>query len=333
MPSNNATMSPPPRHVVLGDADDFVANASKKIAAEENATLLEQSLLLQAARSELEHDLDSDSEREDDQDAEFWPSGEFDAEFLPAPQVERKRRGKKNKTGKTVKVVEEKTSKQSSSSASTWSHDAGSDPSDYPEVGEEGINLRMCVYLAIVHVLALTAGFYVMDASLKTLAFAASLYFFSCLGITAGAHRLWAHKSYKARSPLRFFLMLCCSLANQMSIYDWAKDHRVHHKHSEKEADPHNASRGFFYSHIGWLLVGYNRATAEAWSDLERTGAMKDLESDWVVQFQHFCHPWLDLLICFGFPTAVPCLAWGESALTAFLVAGVLRYVSVRCEV
>lgn len=31
------------------------------------------------------------------------------------------------------------------------------------------------------------------------------------LGITAGSHRLWAHKSYHASAPLRFFLMLCNS--------------------------------------------------------------------------------------------------------------------------
>ena len=32
-------------------------------------------------------------------------------------------------------------------------------------------------------------------------------------------------------------------------------DGRVHHKFSETDADPHNAKRGFFFSHVGWLLV------------------------------------------------------------------------------
>lgn len=35
----------------------------------------------------------------------------------------------------------------------------------------------------------------------------------------------------------------------------WVRDHRMHHKYSETNADPHNAKRGFFFSHIGWLLV------------------------------------------------------------------------------
>lgn len=33
------------------------------------------------------------------------------------------------------------------------------------------------------------------------------------------------------------------------------RDHRVHHKFSETDADPHNANRGFFFSHVGWLMM------------------------------------------------------------------------------
>lgn len=28
-----------------------------------------------------------------------------------------------------------------------------------------------------------------------------------------------------------------------------------HYRYSDTDADPHNATRGFFYSHMGWLLV------------------------------------------------------------------------------
>ena len=33
------------------------------------------------------------------------------------------------------------------------------------------------------------------------------------------------------------------------------RDHRIHHKFSETDADPHNSRRGFFYSHVGWLMM------------------------------------------------------------------------------
>lgn len=81
------------------------------------------------------------------------------------------------------------------------------------------------------------------------------LYSLSGLGITAGAHRLWAHRSYKARFPLRVILMIFNTIAFQDAAMHWARDHRVHHKYSETDADPHNATRGFFFSHMGWLLV------------------------------------------------------------------------------
>jgi len=38
----------------------------------------------------------------------------------------------------------------------------------------------------------------------------------------------------------------------------------VHHKHSETDADPHNATRGFFFAHMGWLLVKKHPDVIEA---------------------------------------------------------------------
>lgn len=69
------------------------------------------------------------------------------------------------------------------------------------------------------------------------------LYLISGLGITAGAHRLWAHRSYKARFPLRVLLAAFNTIAFQDCALHWARDHRVHHKFSETDADPHNATR------------------------------------------------------------------------------------------
>lgn len=43
-----------------------------------------------------------------------------------------------------------------------------------------------------------------------------SLFVVSGLGITAGAHRLWSHKTYKAKWPLRFILMIMNSMAFQV---------------------------------------------------------------------------------------------------------------------
>ena len=68
----------------------------------------------------------------------------------------------------------------------------------------------------------------------------------SVLGVTAGTHRLWSHRSYKAKWPMQVLLMLLQTMAGQNSIYTWSRDHRVHHKYAETNADPHNILRGFF---------------------------------------------------------------------------------------
>lgn len=41
----------------------------------------------------------------------------------------------------------------------------------------------------------------------------------------------------------------------QYSLKEWVRDHSIHHKYTETDADPHNAKRGFFFAHIGWLMM------------------------------------------------------------------------------
>ena len=43
------------------------------------------------------------------------------------------------------------------------------------------------------------------------------LYFFCGFGITAGAHRLWTHRSFKASWPLRVVLAIGYTLSLQVS--------------------------------------------------------------------------------------------------------------------
>lgn len=49
---------------------------------------------------------------------------------------------------------------------------------------------------------------------------------FASMGVLAGSHRLWAHRSYKARLPLRIVLMIMHTMSLQNDIYDWCRDHR-----------------------------------------------------------------------------------------------------------
>ncbi len=74
-------------------------------------------------------------------------------------------------------------------------------------------------------------------------------------GLTAGAHRLWSHRSYRAGLPLRIFLAFGHTMASQNSLFVWCRDHRVHHKFSDTDADPHNPTRGFFFAHVSYILI------------------------------------------------------------------------------
>ena len=144
---------------------------------------------------------------------------------------------------------------------------------------------------------------------------------FSGLGITVGAHRLWCHRSFEAHISVRIVLMLLNSIANQTPLYHWCRDHRVHHKHSETNADPHNATRGFFFAHVGWLYLKKEKDVIEAGKQMD----FADLWDDPVVRFQHYLDPVWNQLMCFVFPTVVCTYGWDENWWYGFLIAGALQ--------
>lgn len=182
---------------------------------------------------------------------------------------------------------------------------------------------RNIVYIGLAHLL-FPVGIYLLITKAKwaTILLALFLHFWSALGITAGAHRLWAHKAYKAKWPLRFFLMLGQTIAFQNDIYEWSRDHRVHHKYSETDADPHNASRGFFFSHVGWLLQRKHPDVIEKGKQID----LSDLMQDPIVRFQRRVYKPLMLTLNLIIPTVIPWLTWGEELFTSYAVS-VARWV------
>ncbi|XP_076053979.1 acyl-CoA Delta-9 desaturase-like [Oratosquilla oratoria] len=185
---------------------------------------------------------------------------------------------------------------------------------------------RNVILFALLHVYSFYGLWLaIFAAKWSTLAFSWFLYVLAALGITMGAHRLWAHRSFKANTPLRALLAFCQTLAFQNDIYEWARDHRVHHKFSETDADPHNARRGFFFSHMGWLMYRKHPLVIKK----GRTLDMSDLENDPVVKYQRKYYVPLVVLTCFALPTIIPHYYWGEDLVTALMTAGFLRYTIV----
>jgi len=185
-------------------------------------------------------------------------------------------------------------------------------------------NWIMIAYITYVHIIGLIGVWYIPVLKWQTLLLLSQTLFWSSIGVTGGLHRLWAHRSYKAHWAVRAFLMFCTCLSNQGSIYHWARDHRVHHKNSETEADPHNANRGFFFAHVGWLLVKKDPKVIEAGKKLD----LSDLENDAFVMFQKKNDPWFTMFVCFALSPLISYIFWNENIIAHYLVE-VSRYILV----
>lgn len=179
----------------------------------------------------------------------------------------------------------------------------------------------------VLHLLALYGAYlyFLFRIKWQTWIFATFVGLGSSQGVLAGAHRYFAHRTYKANLPLRIFLIFWHTVATQNCMWVWVRDHRQHHKYSDTDADPHNASRGFFFSHIGWLMMRKHPDVIEKGSTID----MSDLDNDPLVSFQKKYYLPLFIALSLFLPTFIPIYFWGEYWLNAFMVPFLLRTVLV----
>jgi len=84
------------------------------------------------------------------------------------------------------------------------------------------------------------------------------------LGIGLGFHRLLTHKSYKTPKWLEYVFTTLGTLGLQGSPINWVATHRIHHKFTETERDPHSPSHGTYWAHIGWVFRGTSQMHDQA---------------------------------------------------------------------
>ena len=100
------------------------------------------------------------------------------------------------------------------------------------------------------------------------------------LSITAGYHLLWSHKSYEAHPVIRLVFALGGALAVQNSILTWCSNHRTHHRYVDNESrDPYAATKGLWFSHMGWMLADYPASSVTE-------DNVRDLAKDPIVAWQ-----------------------------------------------
>lgn len=139
------------------------------------------------------------------------------------------------------------------------------------------------------------------------------------MSITTGYHRMWAHRTFNARWPVRLALAVFGGMALQNSIYVWAARHRIHHRYvDDVERDPHSIRTGFWHAHIGWML--------RAWPTSEVDfSQVRDLERDPIVMWQHRQYWKLVWATNLGIPIL---LGWLTGDIVGMLLlAGILRLV------
>ena len=156
----------------------------------------------------------------------------------------------------------------------------------------------------------------------KTFVWAVVYYLMTGLGITAGYHRLWSHRAYKAHWSVHWVLMFLASGAVQGSIRWWSRDHRAHHKYVDTPKDPYAVTKGFFHAHIGWMLVKQDK------TKIGRTD-ISDLNASFMCRWQHKNYALIALLFGFVVPTVVAGLGWGDWR-GGYFIAGVARLVFVH---
>jgi stearoyl-CoA desaturase (Delta-9 desaturase) len=97
-------------------------------------------------------------------------------------------------------------------------------------------------------------------------------------GVTIGFHRLFTHRSFEARRPLKIVLAVVGSMSFQGSLIGWVADHRRHHRYADRPGDPHSPLwsagrrlggwRGFLHAHVTWVFDNPATPRAEFAPDL-----------------------------------------------------------------
>jgi stearoyl-CoA desaturase (Delta-9 desaturase) len=183
---------------------------------------------------------------------------------------------------------------------------------------DERVNRRASLPFFAVHALCLTA---VLTGITRTAVLLfVGLFLGRAFFVTAGYHRYFSHKTYTLNRFWQFVWAVLAQSTAQKGVLWWAANHRQHHRFSDTERDPHSPRKGFWWSHVGWILCDkYNTPDYAIIKDFARYPELRWLnQRDWVA-------PWLLGLFSFlvgGWSGLVVGFFWSTVLLwhTTFLV-------------
>lgn len=130
------------------------------------------------------------------------------------------------------------------------------------------------------------------------------------LGQSSGYHKLFAHRAFKPVLWYPYFASFLASISFFGDPLGSAMVHRIHHKYSDSDKDPHSPLKGRYHAYVGWTLT---------WKpDIKDVKIITDVIRDypWVLSFHkyEFVLPWLfhGLMFIFAgwfyYPIALACV-------------------------
>ena len=130
-----------------------------------------------------------------------------------------------------------------------------------PRAADERLEWLKSTPFFLMHLLpflAILTGVRPLDVALCV-----GLYFGRMFFISAGYHRYFAHRTYRLSRFMQFVMAFGGGTAAQKGPLWWASHHRHHHLYSDLPEDVHSPRRGFWWSHVGWILCSKFGRTRE----------------------------------------------------------------------
>lgn len=125
---------------------------------------------------------------------------------------------------------------------------------------QDPLDYSVCVQFLFMHVACLLVIW--TGISVVAITICLALYVVRMFAITAGFHRLFAHRSYRTGRVFQFLLAFVGTASYQKGPLWWAAHHRWHHLHADTETDLHSPlAHTLWHSHVGWFLSRASGAT------------------------------------------------------------------------
>jgi stearoyl-CoA desaturase (delta-9 desaturase) len=136
-------------------------------------------------------------------------------------------------------------------------------------------------------------------------------YALRAIGITAGYHRYFSHRSFRTSRAFQLVLAVLGTLALQKGVLWWVAHHRRHHRYADAPGDPHSpAQGGLWWAHVGWFLAaGSERTDRRIVRDLARVPELVWLD-------RHFVLPSVVFAMLLALAGGVRWVLWGSVVAT-----------------